>query len=470
MVFSSTVFLYIFFPVVFILYYLFPDKNKNMILLFFSLLFYAWGEPVFVLVMFLSILINYCFGRIIHFYNSKMSYKKSKYALIAGIVSNISILFYFKYFNFFMGNLNFLQNVSGNKEFIFAEVALPIGISFFTFQAMSYIIDLYKNKISVQKNIKDLALYISLFPQLIAGPIVRYRSIEKQLIKRHYNIYSISIGVRRFIAGLTKKVFFANTLGEIADKIFALNVSEFSQGAAWVGIVCYSFQIYFDFSGYSDMAIGLGRIFGFRFMENFNYPYISNTITEFWRRWHISLSTWFRDYLYFPLGGNRISKKRTYFNLIIVFIVTGFWHGAAWNFLFWGLFHGMFLIFEKKFFKFKKKNILFNFYTLFVVLNSWVLFRAPDLKYAVDYFEKMYFGIRTDSFIYSYDYFMTTKILIFLILAAIFSTPIIKIFLRNIQKFSFGDYIERFVYIILIYLNIIFVGASTYNPFIYFRF
>ncbi|MCK9476402.1 MAG: MBOAT family protein [Candidatus Muirbacterium halophilum] len=466
MVFSSTFFVYFFFPLVFILYNVIPSKFWNIFLLSVSLLFYAWGEPFFIFVMLGSILLNFVSGLLISRFEGKIFYRRIVF--IVGVCLNISLLFYFKYFNFFVENLKGIFNFNINFE----KVILPIGISFFTFQALSYIIDLYFGKIKVQKSFIDLALYISLFPQLIAGPIVRYKSIENQLKKRNINIYKTSYGLRRFVAGLTKKVFFANVLGETADKIFALNITDYSQMTAWLGILCYTFQIYYDFSGYSDMAIGLGRMFGFRFVENFNYPYISRSITEFWRRWHISLSTWFRDYVYIPLGGNRKGKYRTYVNLIIVFILTGFWHGAAWNFIIWGMYYGVFLIFEKVFFNFSKtkKFGFWNIYTFFIVINGWVLFRSPDLNYALDFLKKLYFNFNSDLIIYDFEYFFNKRVMIFLSLAFLFCTPIVKNTLKKINKFKFIFYVERFVYVILVFLNLIFVGASTYNPFIYFRF
>ncbi|MCK9223780.1 MAG: MBOAT family protein [Candidatus Muirbacterium halophilum] len=466
MVFSSTFFVFFFFPFVFILYNIIPSKFWNIFLLCVSLLFYAWGEPFFIFVMVGSILLNYISGLLISKFEGQDFYKKIVF--IIGISLNIFLLIYFKYFNFLIENLTDIFKLNINFE----KVILPIGISFFTFQALSYIIDLYFNKIKVQKNLIDLALYISLFPQLIAGPIVRYKSIENQLKKRSINIYKTSYGLKRFIAGLTKKVFFANILGETADKIFALNINEYSQLTAWLGILCYTFQIYYDFSGYSDMAIGLGRMFGFRFIENFNYPYISRTITEFWRRWHISLSSWFRDYVYIPLGGNRKGKNRTFINLIIVFLLTGFWHGASWNFIIWGIYYGIFLIFEKIFLKFSnsKKFGFWNVYTFFIIVNGWVLFRSPDLNYAFDFFRKLYFNFNSDLVIYDFESFFNKRVMIFLVGAFIFCTPIIKNLMNRISKFRLTFYVERFVYVILIFLNIIFVGASTYNPFIYFRF
>ena len=340
MLFSSMTFVFMFLPIVCSVYFLARKDLQNYILLIASILFYAWGEPRYLAIMILTILVNYIGANYI---NRSRNIKHRKHLLIATILTDLGFLFYFKYFNFMLENICALFGIGGR----FINVVMPIGISFYTFQAMSYVIDVYRKDVKAEKDIYKLALYITLFPQLVAGPIVKYHDVDKQISKRDTSFDKVAYGVKRFIIGLAKKMLLANTLGEVADKIFNQPVEAFDTATAWIGAFAYSLQLFYDFSGYSDMAIGLGAIFGFKFLENFNYPYISRSITEFWRRWHISLSSWFKEYLYIPLGGNRISPTRTYTNLFIVFLATGFWHGAQWNFIFWGLWHGMFIIFEK---------------------------------------------------------------------------------------------------------------------------
>ena len=339
-------FIFIFLPVVLAAYYLLRPAYRNTVLLMASLFFYAWGEPRYLLIMLFTITINYCGAMLIDTYRSR-----AKLILCLSILANLGILVYFKYTNFIFENINALFR--GNLEFI--HVIMPIGISFYTFQAMSYLVDVYRKDCSVQKNFYDLMLYIVLFPQMIAGPIVKYHDVEQQIKSRETTLEDFSAGLRRFIVGLAKKVLIANSMGAVVERIFTSDTATFSTPIAWLGAVAYTFQLYYDFSGYSDMAIGLGRMFGFRFLENFNYPYISSSITEFWRRWHISLSTWFKEYLYIPLGGNRCGNVRTYFNLFVVFVATGVWHGASWNFVLWGLWHGFFIILER-FFSWHKKE------------------------------------------------------------------------------------------------------------------
>ena len=387
MVFSSMTFIWIFLPLLLLFYFVVKEKYRNIILLIFSLIFYSWGEPNYIILMLISIFMNYIFGITLDKFKSN---KNKKVVLIFSILFNLGLLVYFKYFNFIVTNIN---NIIGKNIIPNTNILLPIGISFYTFQVMSYIIDLYREEIKVQKNLLNLALYISFFPQLIAGPIVKYKDIDAQLQKRSITIDKFSIGIKRFIYGLSKKVILANSLAYVADTIFNSNIQLINTPISWLGAICYTLQIYFDFSGYSDMAIGLGIMFGFEFMENFDLPYISQSITEFWRRWHISLSTWFKEYLYIPLGGNRKGKIRTYINLLIVFLATGIWHGAEWNFVAWGLFNGFFLIIEK----IKLKELLdknkFKFinhiYALLVVIFGWVLFRADNLKVALQYMKIM---------------------------------------------------------------------------------
>lgn len=387
MLFSSITFIFLFLPVVLLLYYLLP-KHGNLILLVFSLIFYAWGEPYYILIMLTTILINYVGARVVDKYHNKIM-------LAFFIVLNLSMLFYFKYFNFLIENINDLlkAKITG------INVIMPIGISFYTFQALSYLIDVYKREVRVQKSLPKLALYISLFPQLVAGPIVKYHDVCSEIENRSTDSEQFLRGIKRFIIGLSKKVLIANTLGKVVDDLFILAPEQMDSLTAWCGALFYSLQLFFDFSGYSDMAIGIGWILGFHFLENFNYPYISHSITEFWRRWHISLSTWFRDYVYIPLGGNRKGKFRTYLNLFIVFLATGFWHGAAWTFLIWGIWHGFFIIIEK-FFNWTKASVSFvgrtvqHIYLILVVLIGWVIFRSDTLDYAWRYIKNMFGGLK----------------------------------------------------------------------------
>ena len=380
MLFSSIIFLSIFLPSLIILYFSVKKSFRNYILLIYSLIFYAWGEPRYLSVMLCIILINYLAAILID------KNKNRKIILICDILLNLFVLIYFKYFNFIVININkVLKNPLPKLNII-----MPIGISFFIFQAISYVFDVYKNEVPVQKNIYKLTLYISFFPQLIAGPIVKYHEVQKEIENRNESLNNIYLGLFRFSIGLGKKVLIANTLGEVVDKIFMLDIiNTIDYKIAWIGAICYSLQLYFDFSGYSDMAIGLGKVFGFKFLENFNYPYVSKSITEFWRRWHISLGTWFKEYLYIPLGGNRKSSIRTYINLFIVFLATGIWHGAKWTFVIWGLWHGIFIIIERKIKieKYDKKFEIFirHIYTLFIIITGWVLFRAENMSYGIKF-------------------------------------------------------------------------------------
>ena len=383
MVFSSITFLFFFLPLTFLLYFLSPGiRLKNFILLILSWAFYAWGEGELVILMMLSSAFNYLIGLWIN------GSKRSIIPLTVGIVANLLTLIYFKYVGLLVGSIDGLIGTNWNNGI---DIHLPIGISFFTFQSISYIVDLQRGNVKVQKNPFKLMLYISLFPQLIAGPIVRYTQVEYDLTHRTHTLDGFVEGIKRFCVGLAKKVLIANVVGEIADEIFAMPDSEMYFALSWFAIAAYALQIYFDFSGYSDMAIGLGRMFGFHFPENFNYPYISTSVKEFWRRWHITLSTWFRDYLYIPLGGNRKGTKRVYFNLILVFFITGMWHGGTWNFVLWGLFHGLFLIIERVGFDkvLSKSRLIGHVYTVLVVLMAWVLFRIPEWTAAVDFYQSL---------------------------------------------------------------------------------
>jgi len=420
--------------------------------------------------MLLSILINYASGLFIYKSITMQQKGIAKFILILSIACNLGILFYFKYLNFTINAFNrFLST-----NFSYYQVVLPIGISFFTFQGMSYIIDMYRQKVKVQKDPVKLAFYISFFPQLIAGPIVRYIDIENQIYEREESVEKFVSGVQRFIIGLAKKVIIANSVGYVTDSIFAIPAGENTAVAAWLGVICYAFQIYFDFSGYSDMAIGLGRMFGFEFLENFNYPYISKTITEFWRRWHISLSSWFKDYVYIPLGGNR--KGNVYVNLLIVFILTGIWHGASYNFLVWGLWHSLFLIIERLFtareVKNKKIAPLRYVLTMLIVLVGWVFFRSRGLRYALSYLGVMFGIVRPENTGFTVWYYLSPNVIFMLCLAALASTPVLK---QAAISFKIHDNIifkilASVLFIFLFFICIVIVTSTSYNPFIYFRF
>ncbi len=474
MVFSNLVFIFLFLPITLLVYFIVKNKWKNYILLLASLFFYAWGEPKYVILMIISIIMNYILGLLIDKYQYNVNFKKT--FLILAVIINLLILGVFKYLNFFIDNINHFFNLSIQMD----PIPLPIGISFFTFQAMSYIIDVYRKDTKVQKNFFSLSLYISLFPQLVAGPIVRYNTISEQINKRIINNEKFSEGVQRFIIGLSKKVLLANSFAEIADSIFDVSVSEVSMATAWIGILAYSLQIYFDFSGYSDMAIGLGKMFGFDFLENFNYPYISQSVSEFWRRWHISLSTWFRDYVYISLGGNRKGHTRTLINLIIVWTITGFWHGADWTFMAWGFYFGVLIIIERIGLErviMKMYRPLRHIYLLVIVMIGWVFFRANDFVYSIGYIKTM-FGfnyvafIDNEAIIYLHDYWMV------FLFGIIFSFPIIKYLNERIKRSKRYEKQWRLLLSLvipnaligLLVLCTLFLVNSTYNPFIYFRF
>ena len=467
MLFSSFAFLLVFLPLVIITYFLIKNRTyRNIILFLFSLVFYAWGEPIYVLLMLFSIIINYFFA--IYIDNAKNKHKKKKY-LILSIVVNILIIGFFKYSNFLINNINFLLHTSIPN----LNLALPIGISFYTFQILSYIIDVYNKKVSVQRNIINLGTYIALFPQLIAGPIVRYETIAEELENRKENLTKIIEGLKRFIIGLGKKVIIANNMAIIADTIYNGDIASYGTIAIWLAAIAYTFQIYFDFSGYSDMAIGLGKVFGFTFLENFNYPYIANSITDFWRRWHISLSTWFRDYVYIPLGGNRVSKIKWFRNILIVWLLTGLWHGASWNFVLWGLYYGVILIIEKIFLgKLLEKlpKFITHIYTLFIIVIGWVIFRLEDFSQLGLVLGKMFSFQSADLFeqiIFNFDIFAAIP---YLIIAVIASMPIIKnISDKNKNKEVF-HFIANVCTLGVFVLSICLLLSSTYNPFIYFRF
>lgn len=469
MLFSSMTFIYFFLPIVLLLYLITKKELHNPILLVASIIFYAWGEPKYLAIMLLTILLNFLGAIAIDKYKT---HKKT--FLLLTILANLGFLIYFKYFNFLIDNCNslFHSHISA------LDIVMPIGISFYTFQALSYVIDVYRGECKVQKDIYKLALYICLFPQLIAGPIVKYHDVVEQIDDREVNFDKVDLGVKRFIIGLSKKVLIANTMGAIVDKIFVQDPHNFSHAVAWIGSIAYTFQLYFDFSGYSDMAIGLGLIFGFKFMENFNYPYISKSITEFWRRWHISLSTWFKQYVYISLGGNRCSKLKTLRNLGIVFLLTGIWHGAEWTFVIWGIWHGFFIILEKilniKEFEQQKHswhvNILRHIYCIFAFVIGWVIFRAESIKYAWDYLMNMFglLHLHPEQFNYAFLYYVDKIEIITFVVAILCCIPLFKNMIYQQNKIV--KCIVNIWLLVLLFLSTMTIASSTYNPFIYFRF
>ena len=471
MVFSSLVFLCVFLPVVFLLHTAVKNRKvKNGLLLAASLLFYTYGEPVYILLMVVSALFNYLFGLLLAKHRSK--------ALVAAAVAvNLGLLGVFKYTGFLLTNLNLIPGL----HLPVPEIMLPIGISFFTFQALSYVIDVYRGEVAVQKNYGKLLLYISFFPQLIAGPIVRYKDIAQQIDNRTVTAEGAAFGLRRFIVGLGKKVLIANAMGATADYIFNAGAANLNILAAWIGAVAYLMQIYYDFSAYSDMAIGLGRMFGFQFKENFNYPYISGTVQEFWRRWHISLSSFFRDYVYIPLGGNRKGKLRTVLNRIIVFFLTGLWHGANWTFVVWGLFHGFFLLLEEFVPMIKKlPKALLHVYTLLVVTVGFVVFRADTISEAVLYISQMFAGFDFSAGAMSFAVQNLTPWFICMLLAAVVGCgPLAKV-TEGIRQLECKETLtkrEKTVQTVsfllaglLLVWCILRLAGGSYNPFIYFRF
>jgi alginate O-acetyltransferase complex protein AlgI len=483
MVFSSILFLFLFLPISITLYFLVGKTRRNVLLLIVSLVFYAWGERLYLLIMIASIITNYSCGLLI---GRQKGSGRSRAYLSAAVILNLGLLASFKYANFLITNLNSISSVFGFPRLFLPPVHLPIGISFFTFQALSYVIDVFRGSVSAEENIINLGLYISLFPQLIAGPIVRFSDIAQEIVHRILTRDDFAEGIRRFVFGLGKKILIANSVGLVADQVFSLSARELTTGIAWLGVVCYSLQIYFDFSGYSDMAIGLGRMFGFHILENFNYPYISRSLREFWKRWHISLSTWFRDYLYFPLGGNRRGPIRTYLNLVIVFFLCGLWHGASWNFVVWGLFHGLFLAAERTSFGRGLKVLplpLKHAYAILVVMLGWVVFRTESMTNAVSYVSAM-FGFAYGSGVkHNLAMFLTNKLKWELCLGIILSAPVYPLTQKMGRMIcETGPALVNevmdgvisfvgFVFLSLVmYASIISLAATAYNPFIYFRF
>lgn len=474
MVFSSIVFLFLFFPVVLAAYFAMPKGGRNVLLLSASLVFYAWGETTFVFVMLGSIALNYGFGLWIE---RARGTRYARLPVVLGVLVNLELLALYKYSTFFIDNLNAALGWFDVAPIMLEGRHLPIGISFFTFQAMSYIIDVYREEAKPQRNPFNLALYIALFPQLIAGPIVRYQTIAEELHSRRSRLEDVAEGIKRFIIGLGKKVLIANTVAGGADQIFALPANELTTPLAWFGIACYAIQIYFDFSGYSDMAIGLGRIFGFHFLENFQWPYIAQSIQEFWRRWHISLSTWFRDYLYIPLGGSRGGRGRTAFNLVAVFFLCGLWHGASWNFALWGLFHGAFLVLERG--PFGRwlaawPRPLRHTYVLLAVLAGWVLFRVESLGAAGIFFSALCGFTEGSSVVRPLPLYATTDRVIALGIGVLFAMPLLPALREYLARRPWPEWPTQAVrlagYVAVLYACAVVLSASTYNPFIYFRF
>lgn len=466
MVFSSSIFIFVFLPLVLFLYYISGKKLKNYVLLLASLFFYSWGGVSYLKILIVSIIINYIFGILIDDIRSNI--KLRKIFLRLGIILNLALLFYYKYYDFTIENINEIFNTNYSIK----NIVLPIGISFFTFQGMSYIIDIYRNDGKVNKNPFSVALYISLFPQLVAGPIIKYKTIDDQIRNRKESLEFFSYGINRFVIGLAKKVIIADILAGMADNIFNLYYSGIDMPTAWIGAICYTFQIYYDFSGYSDMAIGLGYMFGFEFMENFNYPYISKSITEFWRRWHISLSTWFREYLYIPLGGNR--RGNIYFNLFVVFLVTGIWHGAAWTFILWGLWHGFFILIERAI---RNKEWYINvprtikyIVTMLIVILGWVLFRADNLEQAIGFIKTMFGFSKAIDITFEYSYFINKKLVFWIVISILGAVPFANNNLKKYKKSKNFEVLSTIIISLLFIISIIFVVNSTYSPFIYFQF
>lgn len=456
MIFSSITFLFYFLPLVLLLYYIVPNKVKNLVLLLSSLIFYAWGEPKYIILMIFSSIVDYTIAIIIDKYRGKI---QSKIALCCSVLINLSLLFFFKYTDFFIE----ISNNIFSTNFELLNLALPIGISFYTFQTMSYSIDVYRGDAPVQKRFISLATYIALFPQLVAGPIVRYQTVAEQMNERKHSISKFEDGVYRFCLGMCKKVILANNIGLIWNNVKVLEFSEISLLTAWLGICSFGLQIYFDFSGYSDMAIGLGKMFGFDFIENFNYPYISKSITEFWRRWHMSLGQWFRDYVYIPLGGNRKGTKRWLLNIFIVWMLTGLWHGAYYNFVLWGIYFGLILLIEKLYIYEKLSKLpsfVQHFYVLFLVSMSWVLFEVMSINDIFVYIKSMLVNTNIIDSTFTYLFIPNLFIIVLSILSA---TPIFEKYISN-------KIVKKSIVLIGFIISICFLIDASFNPFLYFRF
>lgn len=477
MIFSSIFFIFIFLPLTLLVYYLTPFKAKNLVLLLVSLIFYAWGEPIYVLLMLFSIGINYVSGREIEVFrseNTEQSEQKAKIAMIVTVVINLCILGFYKYFGFVMDNLNAVLPF----EISYHALSLPIGISFYTFQTMSYVIDVYRGDTKAQRNILQFGVYVTMFPQLIAGPILKYHQVERYLQDRRTDLDAISYGAKRFVTGLAKKVLLANNLGLLWKQVTELGTDQMSVLMAWLGIAAFALQIYFDFSGYSDMAIGLGAVLGFHFPENFNYPYVATSVKDFWHRWHISLSTWFKEYVYIPLGGNRKGLPRQLFNILVVWMLTGIWHGAGWNFLFWGLWFALFLILEKLFLGEVLESVPKVFgrvYTLAVVLISWVFFALESPGEILAYLQAM-FGMNGVGPVNSLAMFLSNEYLVLLVIALVACLPLGSRLVHALKSSKTGPAMalyrlgEKVIPAVLLLLSVAYIVDASYNPFLYFRF
>ncbi len=458
MIFSSILFIFRFLPIALILYYITPQKYKNLILTLLSLVFYSWGEGKYFLIMIASIIIDYTAGRLIYRYKNEI--KKKTIVLCISLVFNLGLLFFFKYFNFFIDNINNIFNLAIKG----VKITLPLGISFYTFQTMSYSIDVYRGKVVPEKNIINFAAFVTLFPQLIAGPIVKYTDINKEISRRVITKDNVEVGIEKFILGLGRKVLIANNIGMLWTEVEGIGFENISTPLAWLGIISFGLQIYFDFSGYSLMAIGLGKMLGFNFPENFNYPYISRSISEFWRRWHITLGSWFKEYVYIPLGGNRKCKVRVTFNLFIVWALTGLWHGASYNFLLWGLFFFLLISIEKLgLINFLNKHRVFShIYTIFLLLIGWTLFAITDFNGICEYLSKLFFYSNGEEWIYYLRNYGVS-----LIIAIIFSLPLVSMFYKKIENFK---WIKTIILMGIFIISVAYLVDATYNPFLYFRF
>ena len=458
MIFSSILFIFRFLPIALILYYITPQKYKNLILTLLSLVFYSWGEGKYFLIMIASIIIDYTAGRLIYRYKNEI--KKKTIVLCISLVFNLGLLFFFKYFNFFIDNINNIFNLAIKG----VKITLPLGISFYTFQTMSYSIDVYRGKIVPEKNIINFAAFVTLFPQLIAGPIVKYTDINKEISRRVITKDNVEVGIEKFILGLGRKVLIANKIGMLWTEVEGIGFENISTPLAWLGIISFGLQIYFDFSGYSLMAIGLGKMLGFNFPENFNYPYISRSISEFWRRWHITLGSWFKEYVYIPLGGNRKGKVRVTFNLFIVWALTGLWHGASYNFLLWGLFFFLLISIEKLgLINFLNKHRVFShIYTIVLLLIGWTLFAITDFNGICEYLSKLFLYSNGEEWIYYLRNYGVS-----LIIAIIFSLPLVSMFYKKIDNFK---WIKTIILMGIFIISVAYLVDATYNPFLYFRF
>lgn len=473
MIFSSLLFLFRFLPAVLVLYYLAPRPLRNLVLLLCSLVFYAWGEPVYIILMIVSILVSYTGGILVDRFKTQRKRRAARAALLGSSVVSLSLLGFFKYADFLIGTVDSLTGAGINL----LKIALPIGISFYTFQTMSYTIDVYRGEAKVQKNLISFGAYVTMFPQLIAGPIVQYKTIDHQLRTRKETAAQFAYGIHRFMIGLGKKVLLANNAGALWDTVSSMEHTQIPVVMSWMGLAAYTFQLYFDFSAYSDMAIGLGHMFGFRFLENFNYPYISKSITEFWRRWHISLSTWFRDYVYIPLGGNRVGVWKHIRNILVVWMLTGIWHGASWNFVLWGLYYGVLLLIEKfvlgKYLK-KLPGVFQHIYCMFFVMLGWNLFVFDDMSAGIS-FARALFGTYGAGFCSRETLYLLYNNAVLMVLLILGSTQLparagnwICAKLRG--KETLLTIVKNVFYVCIFLLSVAWLVDASYNPFLYFRF